>query len=164
MISKDIEGNNYEVTANDLSWRPSVYGIVIFKNKILLVKESGKFHLPGGGIDIGESPETALLREVKEETGCIVQRPKLINLSSTFFSYRIIEKHPKLKHVHSLLLYYSCDYVRADQNGIHLDEYEKAVGLISEWVEVDKLDKIIVGTTVDWRPVIRQFINDRQKF
>lgn len=29
MISKDIDGNQYEVVASELTWRPSVYGIVI---------------------------------------------------------------------------------------------------------------------------------------
>lgn len=41
------------------------------KNEILLVKNitAKEFHLPGGGIDINESSEKAVLREVKEELG-----------------------------------------------------------------------------------------------
>jgi 8-oxo-dGTP diphosphatase len=31
--------------------------------------ETGRWTLPGGGVDHGESPETALLREIAEETG-----------------------------------------------------------------------------------------------
>lgn len=156
MISKDIDGNEYEVTASDLTWRPSAYGIVFRKGKVLLVKENEKYHLPGGGIDIGESPEVAVLREVKEETGCTIANPKLISLASSFFSFGAMDTPPDLRHVQSLLLYYSCKYVSIDANDIHLDEYEQAYGLASEWIDIKNLDSIIVGTTVDWRPVIRQ--------
>ena len=44
-------------------------------DKILLARlsahavETGRWTLPGGGVDHGESPETALVREVEEETG-----------------------------------------------------------------------------------------------
>jgi 8-oxo-dGTP diphosphatase len=40
---------------------------------ILLVREPGEtcFHLPGGGIERGESPITAVARELLEETGLI---------------------------------------------------------------------------------------------
>jgi 8-oxo-dGTP diphosphatase len=160
MISKDIEGNEYQVTAKDLTWRPSAYGIVIQEDKILLVKENGKFHLPGGGVDIGEDPKLAVLREVKEETGCTVQKPVLITLASSFFSLGANDNPPDLQHVHSLLIYYSCEYVSTNQNDIHLDEYELSAGLVPVWVELNKLDEIIVGTTVDWRPVIRQTVNN----
>jgi len=160
MISKDIDGNEYEVTANDLTWRPSAYGIVIHENKILLVKEKDRFHLPGGGIDIGESPNVAVLREVKEETGATVSNPRLIDIASSFFSYGSLDNPPNLQHVQSLLLYYSCDYVSVNLNDVSLDQYEKAYGLTSEWVAINKLDDIIVGTTVDWRPVIKKVSRD----
>jgi len=158
MISKDINGNEYEVTSADLTWRPSAYGIVVHDNKLLLVKENGKFHLPGGGVAIGEDPKLAVLREVKEETGCTIIHPKLIDVASSFFSYGADDTPPNLQHVQSLLLYYLCEYVSTDPGDIHLDKYEKAYGLAAEWVDIDKLDSIIVGTTVDWRPVIKQIV------
>ena len=33
----------------------------------------GKWELPGGKVDFGETPETALVREIKEETGLYVR-------------------------------------------------------------------------------------------
>ena len=50
------------------------YGLVIQDNKILLIKKNGgpyngKLDLPGGTIEFGETPEEALMRELKEEVG-----------------------------------------------------------------------------------------------
>lgn len=54
----------------------TVKGIVVFQNKVLLMKRSrpssdglGYWELPGGGLEYGETPNQALLRELKEETG-----------------------------------------------------------------------------------------------
>lgn len=44
-------------------------GIYIKEGKVLLAKYRGKrnYHLPGGGIEKGESARNALIREIKEE-------------------------------------------------------------------------------------------------
>lgn len=55
--------------------RLAVKALVRDGDRILLARlsgravETGRWTLPGGGVDHGESPETALLREVAEETG-----------------------------------------------------------------------------------------------
>jgi len=63
-----------------------VKGVVEYRDKILLVKRKlegfeeahGKWEFPGGKIDIGEDPEDAVIREVKEETGYDVEVISLI--------------------------------------------------------------------------------------
>ncbi len=52
--------------------RPGVYTVLLRGDSILATHQSQpipEFQLPGGGIDRGEHPITALHREVREETG-----------------------------------------------------------------------------------------------
>jgi 8-oxo-dGTP pyrophosphatase MutT (NUDIX family) len=59
------------VPADVMIQRPSVYGIILHDANVLLVKaaHTSKYVLPGGGLNKGEAIETALIREVIEETG-----------------------------------------------------------------------------------------------
>jgi 8-oxo-dGTP diphosphatase len=64
-----------------------VGAIVIRESKILLEKRKnepgkGKWSIPGGVVDLGESPEQAVIREVKEETRLEVDAPRLIDVVS----------------------------------------------------------------------------------
>ena len=52
--------------------RPGAYAVLLRGDRILLTHQAEptpEFQLPGGGIDPGEGPLTALGREVYEETG-----------------------------------------------------------------------------------------------
>ena len=56
--------------------RVSAYGLILDGDRILLCRLSkelprweGSWTLPGGGLEFGESPEAAMIREVEEETG-----------------------------------------------------------------------------------------------
>lgn len=158
LTSKDIHGNEYQVDAHDLAWRPSGYGIVLHDDKLLVVNLFGKYHLPGGGIDLGEDPKAATLREIKEETGIIAADPKLVNAESTFFTWETIDQPSKFEHVQSLLLYYVCDYVGGTLGAEQLDEYETEAGQTPEWVDIAELDGLPVGSTVDWRPAVRKLV------
>ncbi|MEM9214456.1 MAG: NUDIX hydrolase [Cyanobacteria bacterium P01_F01_bin.150] len=56
-------------------------GVVFKDNKILLVQElDGAWALPGGWIDINESPREAVVREIWEESGYKVQPVKLLSV------------------------------------------------------------------------------------
>ena len=64
------------------------YGILVDDGRVVLVRSSNPHHdpplwwLPGGGIDFGEAPEEALIREFAEETGLIVNDPRLVGVTS----------------------------------------------------------------------------------
>lgn len=55
-------------------------GVVIQDNKILLVKEKGKWSLPGGWVDYDQSIASNTVKEVKEEAGLDVVPVKIIAL------------------------------------------------------------------------------------
>lgn len=60
----------------------SIAGIIFSKDRkeVLLIqrRDVPVWVLPGGGIEPGESPEEAVLREIFEETGFCVANPRLV--------------------------------------------------------------------------------------
>jgi 8-oxo-dGTP diphosphatase len=149
----DIYGKTYEVPVSDLSWRPSAYGIVIKDNKILLSRQfNDGYDLPGGGLDLGEAPEEAVIREVKEETGINVANPKLLDVKSNFFKMA----HDNGACHQSLLFYYQCDFVDGEFSIDGFDEAEKQYADMPEWVSLDDLPTIKVKSSIDWREIIEK--------
>ena len=62
-----------------------VGAMIVSEGKILLEKRKnepsrGKWSIPGGLVELGESVEQAVIREVKEETGLDVEAPRLIDV------------------------------------------------------------------------------------
>jgi 8-oxo-dGTP pyrophosphatase MutT (NUDIX family) len=62
-----------------------VYGVLREGDKVLLTRS--RFHdrtfvnFPGGGVEIGEAPGAALLREFAEETGLVVKPVRVLHSS-----------------------------------------------------------------------------------
>jgi ADP-ribose pyrophosphatase YjhB (NUDIX family) len=51
------------------------------RDEVLLVRraDDGRWAMPGGWVDPGETPEQAVVREVAEETGLQVSAPRLVH-------------------------------------------------------------------------------------
>ena len=67
--------------------RPGVYAILPRASDLLLTFQEAprpELQLPGGGIDPGESPLTALYREVYEETGWSIASPRRLGAFRRF--------------------------------------------------------------------------------
>jgi len=64
-----------------------VGAVIIREGKIALIKRGnepakGKWTIPGGLVELGESPEKAVIRETEEEVGLAVDNPKLVDVVS----------------------------------------------------------------------------------
>lgn len=67
--------------------RPGVYVILPYRGDVLVTFQGGihqEYQLPGGGIDPGESPLQALHREVREELGWSIARPRRLGAHRRF--------------------------------------------------------------------------------
>jgi ADP-ribose pyrophosphatase YjhB (NUDIX family) len=82
-----------------------VRAAVFDHDRILMARETadGLWTLPGGWIDIGESPALAAEREVREETGYDV---RAIKLAAVFDKLR--HHHPPAPH-HAYLVFFLCE-------------------------------------------------------
>jgi len=76
----------------EIRFHITVKGIVIYEDKVLILKRvrpssdgHGFWELPGGGLEYGETPHTALIRELKEETSLDI---KILKPVYTFTAIR----------------------------------------------------------------------------
>lgn len=72
------------------------YGVIIQDEKIVLIKKArggylGRLDLPGGGIEHLETPEMALIREIKEEAGVETLTYNLLDVTSVNFKWKMKE-------------------------------------------------------------------------
>lgn len=154
VTTTDITGVQRDVFAHELSWRPAAYALIIKDDKILLTKQYDAYHLPGGGLDLGETPEEAVIREVFEETGVVVDKPKLVATRNAFFSYSGEHGHD-VQHFQSLQFYYRCHFVSGELSMDNMMDDEKPYGDMPEWIDLDKLGDITAGGTVEWLSIVR---------
>ena len=105
VICGTLSGKNVAIQAERLQFRPSVYGLVVHDERLLVIRMRSTPHLfvPGGGVEPAESLEMALHREVREETGIEVDVERLAGVGESFFYYdRDDEAY------HCLAIFYRC--------------------------------------------------------
>jgi len=104
-----------------------VGGVVVHENRVLLVQRGteplkGRWTIPGGLIDVGETLREAVIREVREETGLNVEPLELIELLD-----RIYREGERVRY-HYVIADYLC---RVEGGALHAASDAAAV----RWVE-----------------------------
>lgn len=159
MRAVDIDGKYHEVSPDEVSWRVHVYGIVLQDDKILLSPQFGpmKYDLPGGKVDISESLEDALIREVREETGIAVRVVRQLDIHDNLF--KVTFREPQ-EVWHSVLVYYLCEKLSGDISDEGFDEHERGYAERAEWLDLSRLDEIEPAASYDWRIIVRKLLGD----
>jgi len=100
-----IMGDKKSVSSEKLVFRPAAYAVVVHQGKILLLqtKSSGKYWFPGGGIELEETLEVGMKREVKEEAGIEIEVEKFLVFKEIFFYYKPLDEA-----YHSFGFFYLC--------------------------------------------------------
>jgi ADP-ribose pyrophosphatase YjhB (NUDIX family) len=117
----DKDEKTYEVPASELAWRPSVYGIIIQDDKILLSPQFDGYDLPGWGIELWESIENALIREIREETGYDARVGSLVSAHTSLF--RLPREGEE--YVHSIMMYYTASIIGWSLSIDWFDEWDR---------------------------------------
>ncbi|RAS59907.1 ADP-ribose pyrophosphatase YjhB (NUDIX family) [Lentzea atacamensis] len=65
-----------------MSFRFAAYAVCVERERVLLVRCGSAWSLPGGGVEHGEDPFDAVVREFAEETGCGAVVERLLGVDS----------------------------------------------------------------------------------
>lgn len=130
----DVYGKKYVADIDKLNLSVHIYGIVINDGKILISPQYDGFDFPGGTAKIGETHIETLIREVKEETGYIVEPIKILNMYTSYFHH-----YKTNKDYQSYLIYYLAKIVDGKISDDGFDEDEKEYAKMAKWVDINEL-------------------------
>lgn len=148
ILIHDTVGEEFEVDPAKLIWRPSVYGVLVENNRVLLSKQFDGYDFPGGGANIDETLQETCKREVLEETGVVVEVSEPIYCSTSFFNPSHSVKH-RNEYWNCPLIYFFVKKIGGEISKEGFDEEERGYADVAEWIELDKIKEIKFINSVD---------------
>ena len=133
--------------------RVAAYAVIVRAGEVLLsrlapsISEEELWTLPGGGIEFGEHPDDAVVREVHEETGldCHLGRPLWIGSA-----HRVVDRESAPTEMHSVRIVYDA-WVAADAPEPRVVEVDGST-VDARWLPVEDVESGVVPTV----PMVRE--------
>ncbi|MDR0850157.1 MAG: tRNA pseudouridine(38-40) synthase TruA [Christensenellaceae bacterium] len=163
--AKTLDENSYSYQRAKLYYKHTVEGTVFKKARGIIVdgneivaiceiKPKGKvYFVTGGGVEEGEAPEAAMVREAKEEMNADVKVIKLLYILKERFVKQMFEfKIDCERHTY----YYLCCLVGGDLDIIGREEFD------GDQFEVARLPKKMVNKLLIPRPVQKAFFRNEK--
>ena len=127
-VSADAEADAVTADVVVRTQRPAAYAVLRDGDDVLLTRlrdSGGMWTLPGGGIDHGEDPRAAVVREVYEETGLELTPGRLVAVTSKHFTGHA--PNGRLEDFHAIRLVYDGTVPRDEPRVTEVDGSTEAV-------------------------------------
>lgn len=127
-------------------------GVVKSGNKILFIFRRGKWDLPKGKIDKGETPEIAAMREVEEECG--ISGHEIIKpLPTTYHIYESPYSENTGEWIFKETFWFEMDYTGTFSGKPQTEEDILEV----KWITPEKLDPVLANTYANLKQIIELY-------
>ncbi len=157
-----------QVDPQTLPYRPCVGCMVFNREGLVFVgrrvdQEAGEaWQMPQGGIDQGEDPRKAALRELEEETG--IAKVEVLAEAPEWYSYdlprELVGIAMKGKYRGQRQKWFALRFFGADRD-VDLNAHKHAEFEAFRWVEIDEVTQLIVPFK---RQVYQNVVNIFRKF
>lgn len=154
IMGKLIDNTPVEMDVDKLIWRPATYALIFDAEGQILVLDNmfnGRKEFPGGGVEIDETFEQALLREVWEETGLSVEVIKFITMIEDFYLTLFSQSH-----WHTIKCFYQC---RVIEGHLRSTLIEDELSVNPHWINPQTLTEDTL--TIGW-DALRLILNQNE--
>lgn len=136
-----IDHKNYDANSKDESTRVTARGIIKRGDTYLFIfNKYGEYHLPGGGVEPDEELTEALIREIEEETGYLIEKDsiqKWIHVAE--------RRKGRITEIFNMESYYFFCDVKDEMGTRELDEFEIEEEYQTVWVTLEEAMNTDIG-------------------
>lgn len=126
------------IDVDDYKLNVRAAGIMIHNGKVLVHRKvnSDYYALIGGRVEIGESSEDTIKREIKEELGKDIKITEYISTIENFFEI-------KCSKYHEIMFVYGIEFINEEDKKIDyvMKNIEGKDYLQYEWIELDRIEE-----------------------